>query len=200
MEENAISVRKICNYESHPYLTCKSSNVVRIFLHAPGVKLHHPKGKLTLYNKKWCEYFESLTLKGSRCNLHFYRPQRSWATVMFLQASVILSTGRGVCLSACWDTTPTTAHSPRAGTPNPGTRSPGTRHTPPGADPLWTRPPREQTHPLGADPPEQTPPGADPQGSRLRDTVNERPVRILLECILVINRSGLCFRAGLYLT
>ena len=41
----------------------------------------------------------------------------------------------------------------------------------------------------GAPPPEQTPPGADtpacPPGSRLQYTVNERPVRILLECILV---------------
>ena len=46
------------------------------------------------------------------------------------------SVNRGVCLSACWDTTP---------------------------------------------PPEQNP----PPGSRLRHTVNERPVRILLECILV---------------
>ena len=45
---------------------------------------------------------------------------------------------------------------------------------PPGADTAL-----EQTTP-GAD----TPPGADPTGSRLRDTVNERPVRILLECIL----------------
>ena len=38
-------------------------------------------------------------------------------------------------------------------------------------------------YPLGADPP-----GADtplPPGSRLQHTVNERPVRILLECILV---------------
>ena len=75
---------------------------------------------------------------------------------MFLQASVILLTG-GVCLSACWDTTP------------PGRRPPRSRH-----------PPREET------PREQTPPRPDPPpGSRLRDTVNERPVRILLECILV---------------
>ena len=62
----------------------------------------------------------------------------------------------GVCLSACWDTT----------TP---------KQTPPGADP-----------PLEAD--TSLPPGADPPppGSRLRHTVNERPVRILLECILVL--------------
>ena len=48
-------------------------------------------------------------------------------------------------------------------------------------NPEQTPPPPEQTPPQGVDPP-----GADPPGSRLRDTVNERPVRILLECILVI--------------
>ena len=70
----------------------------------------------------------------------YYRPQRSWAKVMFLQVCVILFTGgRGVCLSACWDDTP------REQTPQ--------EHTPP-----WSRhpPPRADTHPL-----EQTPPGAD---------------------------------------
>ena len=81
---------------------------------------------------------------------------------------------------------------------------------------LGYHPPQEQSHPLGADTPqEQTPPGgrhppgadippgADtpqeqtplwsrhPPGSRLRHTVNEWPVRILLECILVFtNISG----------
>ena len=33
-------------------------------------------------------------------SLH-YRPQRSWAKVMFLQLCVILFTGRGVCIPAC---------------------------------------------------------------------------------------------------
>ena len=32
--------------------------------------------------------------------------KRSCGKVMFLQVSVILSTGRGVCLSACWETPP----------------------------------------------------------------------------------------------
>ena len=50
--------------------------------------------------------------------------------------------------------------------------------------------PRADT-PLGPDPPEQTPPKSRPPrsrhtpGSRLQHTVYERPVRILLECILV---------------
>ena len=49
---------------------------------------------------------------------YYYRPQRSWGKVVFLHVSVILFTGRGVCLSACWDTILP---------PGPG--------TPPGADP-----------------------------------------------------------------
>ena len=87
-----------------------------------------------------------------------------WPRVIFLHLSVILFTG-GVCLSACWDT------------PQPG------RH-----------PPRDQ-----ADPPDQadTPPGirqTSPAGSRLQHTVYERPVRILLECILVTNiNADACF-------
>ena len=85
-------------------------------------------------------------------NFSNYRSQRSWAKVMFLQASVILSTaGGGVCLSACWNTTP------------PGSRPPWIRHQP-GADTPWSR---------------------HPPGSRHQHTVNERPVHILLECILV---------------
>ena len=55
------------------------------------------------------------------------------AKVMFLQASVCPQGGGwGVCLSACWDTTP-----PGADTPPPGADTP-----PPGADT-----PPEQTHP-----------------------------------------------------
>ena len=67
--------------------------------------------------------------------------------------------------------------------------------------PRSRHPPQEQTPPLGADttppgpdtppeqtPPEQTPPWEQrhPPGSRLQHTVYERPVRILLECILVV--------------
>ena len=93
---------------------------------------------------------------------------------------------------------------PRADTPRADT--PWSRHAPWEQTPLEQTPPRsrppradtpradtplEQTPHLGADTPgadtplEQTPPAADPPGSRLRHTVNERPVRILLECILV---------------
>ena len=87
------------------------------------------------------------------------------AKVMFLLMSVILLTG-GVCLSACRDTIP-----------------PGSKHSP-GANT-----PREQTPPRPYTPQEQTPPpppwSRPPSGSRLQHTVNERLVRILLECILV---------------
>ena len=64
----------------------------------------------------------------------FYRPQRSWAKVMFLQASVILST-RGVCLSACWDTTPWEQTSPREQTPAPPVPDPPGDQTPWGPEP-----------------------------------------------------------------
>ena len=101
-----------------------------------------------------------------------------------------------------------THHPPRADTPReqtpppPLTRQtpPGSRHTPPDqADPPGSRhtpPDQANTPPLDqADhcPPRpgrtlpsrnrQTP----PPGSRLQHTVYERPVRILLECILVRN-------------
>ena len=64
----------------------------------------------------------------------------------------------------------------QAGTPRPGTPPPRTRHPPRQVH----NPPRtRQVHP-----PDQagTPP---PRSSRLRNTVNDRMVRILLECILV---------------
>ena len=77
----------------------------------------------------------------------------------------------------------------------PGSRPPGA-DPPSRADPPKQTPPQEQTPPF---PWEQTPPlGADttpqtrhlPPGSRLQHTVYERPVRILLECILVLYLSS----------
>ena len=81
------------------------------------------------------------------------------AKVMFLQASVIQSTGGVVCLSACWDTTPPPrADTPQSREPAPGANTPGTdtslEHTPGSRHPP---PPQEQT-PLGS----RHPPGADP--------------------------------------
>ena len=67
---------------------------------------------------------------------------------MFLQPSVILLMGGGVCLSACWDTHP----SPRADTPpGPDTPLPPQRSTPPEQTPPGSRPPWEQTPPREAD-------------------------------------------------
>ena len=72
---------------------------------------------------------------------------------------------------------------PRSRHPSPGTRHPRSRHPPRTRHPLEQTPTREHTPPPWEQtPPDQTPP---PPGSRLRHTVYKRPVRILLECILV---------------
>ena len=88
-------------------------------------------------------------------NVDYYRPQQSCEGYVF--TGVCLSTGGGgVCLSACWDTTP-----PQGADTPLGADTPKSRH-PPGADT-----PREQTHPPEQTPPqsrhprEQTPPRAD---------------------------------------
>ena len=105
--------------------------------------------------------------------ISYYRPQRSWAKVIFLQASVCPQ-GGGVSASV------------HAGIP-PQSRHPRREQTPPEQTPPREQTPLPREDPPRADtPPEQTPPGPDPPpGSRLQHTVNERPVRILLECILV---------------
>ena len=76
----------------------------------------------------------------------FYRPQRSWAKVMFLQASVILLTG-GMSASV------------HAGIPHPqegGTPPPqGRRHSP-----------RKEAPPTLPPSPKETPPEGDPPGIR----------------------------------
>ena len=76
------------------------------------------------------------------------------AKVMFLLVSVILLTGGGVCLSACWDTTPP------LGADTPGSRHPPEQTPPEQTPPIpGSRPPQEQspaygqwaagTHPTG---------------------------------------------------
>ena len=104
------------------------------------------------------------------------------AKVMLLQACVC-PRGEG-CLPQCMlGYPPRTRHPPRPDTPpplGPGRTPLGPGRPPPGPG----RPPQDQTHPLG---PGRTPPDQTdtPPGSRLQQTVYERPVRILLECILV---------------
>ena len=95
-----------------------------------------------------------------------YRPQRSWVKVIFSQACVKNCVHRGGRVSA----------SVHAGI------------HPPGADPPGSRPPREQTPPRSR----HSPPGANTPPRKQtaaygQHTVNERPVRILLECILVVS-------------
>ena len=113
------------------------------------------------WNLSLCNGNSFCTVQCSNRVWHHYRLQRSWGKVMFLQASVILLTG-GVCLSACWDSTP------------PRTRHPGSRH-----------PPEQTHHPPDPrsrhTPQEQIPPAQ----SMLGDTVNARAIRILMECKLV---------------
>ena len=116
------------------------------------------------------------------------------AKVMFLQVSVILSTGGGSPENPPLDQAdpPRTKENP----PSPRTKEnpPRTKENPPPPDqenPPWTKenpppppdqgepPPRTKENP----PPDQADP--PPPGRRLQHTVNERPVRILLECNLV---------------
>ena len=102
------------------------------------------------------------------------------AKVIFLHLFVILFTGGLVSHKAPRQTPhpPDQAHHP-----------PRTRHPPPDQA---HHPPRPDTHPRpGTPPPDLTHPPRTrhtppPHGSRLRHTVYERSVRILLECILVI--------------
>ena len=104
----------------------------------------------------------------------------------------------GGCLPQCMlgcQTTP-----PRPGRHPPDQAdSPQTRQTPPPLDQADTYPPDQadpppwtrQTPPDQVDPPragKHPPDQVDtPPGSRLQHTVYERPIRILLECILVIS-------------
>ena len=111
--------------------------------------------------------------------LSYYRPQRSWAKVIFLQACVCPQGGRGVCLSACWDThhPPRTRHPPQSRPPPDQAHHPPGPGTPPGADPP------DQVHPPGSRPPRpprsrhppwtrHTPPQTPPPGP---GTAQEHP-------------------------
>ena len=108
--------------------------------------------------------------------VYYYRPQRSCGQGnTFTPVCHSFCSQGGVCLSACWDTTP-----------------PGPDQTIPEQTPPRDQTPPEQTPPCNQTPPGRHPPprGADiPPGSRLQHTVYERPVRILLECILVVLES-----------
>ena len=96
---------------------------------------------------------------GKSMLLYLPGATKLWPRLCFYSCLWFCPQGEGVSASV------------HAGIPPPEQTPPGSRH-PPRADT-----PREQTTPH----PEQTP----PPESRLQHTVNERPVRILLECILV---------------
>ena len=107
------------------------------------------------------------------------------AKVMFLQVSVILSMGGSP------ENPPWTRQTNPPGTKEKPPRDQGEPPRDQGEPPRdQGEPPRTKESPLG---PRRTPPdqGEPPQeadtppGRRLQHTVNERPVRILLECILV---------------
>ena len=87
-----------------------------------------------------------------------YRPQRSWAKVMFLQASVILLTA-GVSASVHAGIPPPSRHPPGTTQPleqtPPGPDTPQSRHHPPEQTPPGTR----HTPPQSTPPSEHTPPG-----------------------------------------
>ena len=113
-------------------------------------------------------------------SLHVFTVRNEVAKAMFLHLSVILFTRGGVCLSACLDTTPPGAGTPRQQTtpPEPGTS----------LDQAYSPP--EQIPPRTRHPPDQAPPGTDTpldQASpREQRRLLLRTVRIPLECILVM--------------
>ena len=141
-----------------------------------------------------CDKQIAVAIVPSQWTIKVYlrRPQRSCG-----QGNVFT----GVCDSVHRGGVSASVH---VGIPDPPQeQTPLQEQTPPGS--------RHTLHP-GADPPSRNPPGADtpqnrhppglsathrdqvhlPRG-RLRHTVNERPVRILLECILVfygLNRNS----------
>ena len=95
----------------------------------------------------------------------YYRPQRSWVKVMFLQASVILLTGGGVSASVHAGIPPQEQTSPQEQTPpapSPWEQTPQSRH-PPGADTPQSRHSPRSRHPPGAA--DTPPPGVDPLGA-----------------------------------
>ena len=131
---------------------------------------------------------------GVACGTQFkrnYWPQQSCGKVIFLHMCVCPWGGVSAPLHA-------------------GIYTPRGRH-PPDADNPNKQTPRKQTPPRGRHPRKQTPPwrqtppsgSRHPPGSRhnpSQHTVNERPVRILLECILVLwlNDKGRSLHLRIY--
>ena len=109
---------------------------------------------------------------GNHGSAPYYRPQRSWAKVIFSQACVKNSVHRGGGWLPPWEQTPPKQTPPKSRHPQsrpPWNRPPGSRH-PPRADPPMSRHPPGQTPP-GTD----TPPGADPTGADIPPGTDTTP-------------------------
>ena len=90
----------------------------------------------------------------------YYRPQRSWFKVMFLQASVIQLIGG--CLPQCMLGYPPEQMPPWSRPPTPWSRHPPLlEQTPLSRPPKQTPAPLEQTPPRADTPQSRHPPGAD---------------------------------------
>ena len=114
--------------------------------------------------------------------VYCYRPQRNCGQGNIF-TPVCHSVHRGVCLSACWDTTTPGKETPPARRPpqegdTPRRRHPPAKETPWEGDPLQRRPPRKEAPlqrrtslpPCQGDPPlpRRSPPQAHTQGGNLR--------------------------------
>ena len=80
---------------------------------------------------------------------HIFTVRNEVAKVMFLQASVCPQGGGGVCLSACWDTTPPRGRHPSGADTPPGADTPLEQTPPPGADTPGADTPRRVNHCCG---------------------------------------------------
>ena len=121
-----------------------------------------------LLKRKFCSIMDrGLCVANTRAQSHydgnvacFYRPQRSWAKVIFSQACVKNSVHRrgGGCLPQCmlgYTTPPGPGHTPPEQTPPQTRHPPGSRHSlgpgthlpPLGADPPQTRHTPRSRHP-----------------------------------------------------
>ena len=131
----------------------------------PPKSRHPPHPRIQSTSSRYASYWNAF--------LFYYQPQRSCGQGNVF-TGVCLSTGGG-CLSQCMlGSPPWTRQTPPDQADPPRTRQttpPGTRQTPP----------RPGGHPSQDQ--QTTPPS---MGSRLQHMVYERPVRILLECILVM--------------
>ena len=93
-------------------------------------------------------------LRGGEAPTYDYRPQTKFPKVVFTPVCQSFCSQGGVCLSACWDTTPLVAGTPL------GVDPPEQLPPPPEQGPPWQQPPPPPSgHPHW----EQTPP---PPGSR----------------------------------